>query len=299
MNIVYLLTNKTKTSGKRFYIGSKSECKIVKINGVDTMISVTTGKVYMSSSKSEEFRQDLLDGHVFEVTVLENVGGLRRKELTEIENSYIIKNNAVESAEYYNLSYAVLNSRCGSKIANKYGETIGNMSNHGSSISKRDNNAIKLGYANFGEFVFDAYRRYKECGNYGDVSRYYGRHRGYVRMNLLPYNMEKALIDLNRDCLAELRAMLADNCSLVRACEILDIELPAGRVLLGDYIKDRNFGAAFNKGMSKEELEIEITRRILNGEGFREVSNDIGVTYVSVKRYFLRCVRKRLKASDL
>ena len=300
MNIVYLLTNKSKSEGKRFYVGSKSECKIVKINGVDTMVSVSNGKPYMSSSTSFEFKDDIAAGHIFEVTVLQELGHNKRKDLVKIENEWIIKRDAVNSAEYYNLGYAVLNSRDKGKLANRYGETVSELSQNNSNMSKRDGSARSFGYANYGEFAFDAYRIYLENGkNWSKAAEHFGKHKGYVRVALEPFDMEKAKKDLEVDRSLEIRKLLRERCSLPKACEILGIELPAGRVMLGDYLESRDYTVAANQGKTKLELEVEVTKLILDGEGFREVSNKLGITYESCKRYFFRCIRKRLKSSDL
>ena len=56
---------------------------------------------------------------------------------------------------------------------------------------------------------------------------------------------------------------------------------------------------AYNLQKTKEELEIEITKAILDGEDFVDVAKRTGLVLESVKRYFLRCVRRRLKSSDL
>lgn len=300
MNIVYLLTNKSKSEGKRFYIGSKSDCKIVKVNGVDTMFGVTTGKPYMSSATSFEFKDDLAAGHVFEVSILQQLGQEQRKDLVKIENEWIVAKNAVESPEYYNKGYAVLNVRDQGKLANRYGETVADLAKNNSSTSKRDNTAKSLGFQNFGQFYFEAYAAYKLYDlNWSKAAAVYGKNKGYVRTCLAPFDMEKAIEDLRIDRSVEIRALIADNCSLVEACRILGIELPAGRVMLGDYEESRNYTVAYSQGKTEDELAIEITKRILDGEGFREVSNSTGLIYETVKRYFFRCVRERLKSSDL
>lgn len=301
MNIVYLLTNKNKSSGKRFYIGSKSECKIIKVNGVDTMLGTTTGKVYMSSSTSFEFKDDIAAGHVFEVSILQELRQDQRKDLVKIENEWIIAKDAVNSSEFYNLGYARLNSRDTGKLSNRYGETVQDLAKNNSSTGKRDNTAKELGFDNFGEFYFEAYKAYEENGkNWSKTAAMYGKTKGAIRMALLNFNMEKAKADvLLLDKQAQIRKLIADNCSLVKACEILGIELPAGRILLGSYNENRNFTVAHTQGKTTRELEIEITKRILDGEGFREVSNDTGLIYESVKRYFFRCIRERVKSSDL
>lgn len=299
MEIVYLLTNKSKESGRRFYVGSKSGCKVVKVNGVNTIINVSNGKVYMSSSQSPYFKQDIAQGHIFEATILEKVKEKDRKRLIEIENNWIIKLNAVESDEFYNMAYATMNPHISDQVANKYGETVAELASRNSNMSKRDSSARSLGFTNFGEFAFDAYKRYKECNSWAKVSYSYGKYKNFVRISLEDFDMEKAIADLNKDCKSELRKLLRESCSLRKACEILDIELPSGRLMLGEYLDDRNFKVASLQGKTKSELEIEVSKLILDGKNFREVSNLLGITYESTKRYFLRCIRERLKSSDL
>lgn len=53
------------------------------------------------------------------------------------------------------------------------------------------------------------------------------------------------------------------------------------------------------QGKTKEELELEVTKLVLDGHGLLEVSDKLGITYTSAKRYFFRCIRKRFKSSDL
>ena len=299
MEIVYLLTNKSKLSGKRFYIGSKSSCKIIKINGVKTMVDINSGKPYYSSSTSFEFKDDIKSGNVFEVEILQKVPMKDRKRLVEIENQWIIEKNAVGSDEYYNLGYALLNCRDQGKLANKYGETVGDLAKNNSSASKRDNTAKQVGFNNFGELCFYAYNEYLKSKNWSDVARGFNRHKGFIRMMLGPFDMDKATLDLKTVNVEKIRELLSQNCSLSKACEILNVELPAGRVALGEYIKDRNYSVAFNQGKTKKELELEITREILDGKGFHEVAALTGVTVTSVKRYFFRCIRSNFKSSDL
>lgn len=269
------------------------------INGVKTIMSIDSGKPYYSSSSSFEFKDDLKAGHVFEAEVLQKVPLKDRKRLVEIENEWIIKKNAVSSDEYYNLGFAVLNSRDQGKLANKYGETVGDLSANNSSTSKRDNTAKQLGFSDFGAFCFYAYRRYLETKNWAVVAREFNKHKGFIRIMLLPYNMEKAIIDVKSVDVQKIRELLAENCSLFKACEILNIEVPAGRVALGNYIVDRNYSVAFNRGKTKTELELEIAREILDGKGFNEVALSTGIPLVSVKRYFLRRIRANIKSSEL
>ncbi|MFA9209973.1 MAG: hypothetical protein ACEQSN_17730, partial [Yersinia sp. (in: enterobacteria)] len=132
--------------------------------------------------------------------------------------------------------------------------------------SPRENTAKGLGFTNFGEFYFDAYDNYLRSGrNWSKAAAVYGKHKGYVRTVLRGFDMEKAKVEVERGGFqAQLRGLVADNCSLVKACEILGIELPAGRVLLGEYVESREFKVAWDQGKTKRELELEITKRLLD-----------------------------------
>ena len=106
MNIVYLLTNTSKQHGARFYIGSKTECSIIELDGVPTIISLKDNKPYYSSSQNKEFIEDFKNGDIFVATLLEEVSN--RDLLLATENQHILKNNAIESEDFYNLSEAKL-----------------------------------------------------------------------------------------------------------------------------------------------------------------------------------------------
>jgi len=299
MEIIYRLKNLSRLDGKRFYVGSKSACKVITMDGVKTMINVNTGKPYYSSSTSFDFKKDLANGHIFEVEILQKVPMSERSRLVEIENEWIIKLDAVNNHEYYNLGYALLNCRDPGKLANKFGETVNDLAKNNSSTSKRDNTAHALGFSNFGELCFHIYDLFCEYQNWATIAKFYGKDKGYFRMMLLNFDMEKARKDLSTIDTLRIRKLLAENCSLVKACEICGVELPAGRVALGDYKETRNFSVAFNQGKTKEELELEVTKLVLDGHGLLEVSDKLGITYTSAKRYFFRCIRKRFKSSDL
>lgn len=162
MNIVYLLTNTSKTEGKRFYIGSKTECQIVDVGGIPTIVD-RDGKPYYSSSSSFEFKEAMLRGEIISASLLEEVHD--KKKLLLAENAWIDKSNAVFSEEYYNMSNAVLNCHNQDAIANLYGESVKELAKRNSSLGKRDNSAKDLGYSNFGELCFDIWERYSKNNN--------------------------------------------------------------------------------------------------------------------------------------
>jgi hypothetical protein len=291
VNIVYLLTNKSKTEGKRFYIGAKVECKLLEINGVPTIFNVKTGKPYYGSSSSFEFKEDFKRGDIFVASILEVTS---REDLFERERYYIDLHNAIESDDYYNMSSALDHSYNHHKtLKNSFGETVAEYAAACSQVSKRDNTAKTLGFRNFGELYFTIQDRLDAGEKVKDISASFGKHRKWVQITLEPYNMQKAREDLFRYSAEKLRALIVEGASLKKAAEILDIELPAARVLLGDFNKEleKSFSVARVRGKSKTEMELEITQRILEGEGFIEIGNSMALCRESVLRYFLRCLR--------
>lgn len=299
MNIVYLLTNTNKEKGKRFYIGSKTECNVVSFYGIDTIIDLKTGKPYYSSSQSLEMKSDLKAGNVFSAKILEIV--MDRKELITREDFWIERLNAVKSEDYYNISNAVLNCHDQEVIVNSFRERLKDLASRNSALSKKDATAESLGFNNFGELALHIWAESKNK-TFAEVSRSLGKHRHFAKTYVKLYDETKTLEDLNKSELkSELRDFIAKGCSLFLAAEKLNLSYPAARMLLGDFnkINERSYSVAKSQGLSKEELEIKITKAILDGAGFREVSKEFGIVYESVKRYFFRCVRKRLKSSDL
>lgn len=298
MNIVYLLTNTSKIEGRRYYIGSKQECQIGEIDGVPTIID-REGKPYYSSSSSLEFREDVFKGDIFVASVLEEV--YDRKSLLEAENRWIDTANAVYSDEYYNITNAVLNCHNQDTVANLYGETVFELAKNNSAASKRDNSAKELGYQNFGELCFDIWDRYCKNNNWQVVSESFGKERHWACVTVKPYDMEKAKEDLSKVTQEDVRKLISKKCSLKKVAEILNIEIPAARVLLGDFNKtaQKTFLVAAAKGKTQGELEAEITRDILDGMGWLEVTKKHAVNETSAKRYFMRCIRRHLAPEDI
>lgn len=299
MHMIYLLTNIDKPEGKRFYVGSKQECHLRIVDGIPTIIGNSNGKPYYSSSSSIEMRQEMKNGDRFSASILEDV--IDRKSLLEREDYWITHFNAVKSQEYYNMSNAKLNCHDQDAVANKYGETVKELACRNSSWSKRDATAKKHGFSNFGDFCFHLYDCFETGAGNAEVSRSFGMHKSFAKRIIENYDMEKARQDVKLDVTLQIRNYIKDGCSLYYAAELLGIEIPAARSLLGDYnaVNFRSFSVARDMGKTKEELEIEITKEILSGRGFTEISKEKGIIYESVKRYFLRCVRRNLKDIDL
>lgn len=76
MNIIYLLTNKSKRKKgqPKYYIGSKTECRIERIHKRDVIVDLKTNRIYWGSSSNLQMKQDLKTDK-FEASILAKVGG--------------------------------------------------------------------------------------------------------------------------------------------------------------------------------------------------------------------------------
>lgn len=59
MNIVYMLENLNKKEGRRFYIGSKTECNLEVVDGINRIVSLKTGYPYYGSSQCPTMKDDM------------------------------------------------------------------------------------------------------------------------------------------------------------------------------------------------------------------------------------------------
>lgn len=299
MNIVYFITNKTKQSGKRFYIGSKTECKLVNIDGVDKIVNLKDGKVYNTSSTCNEFAEDLVRGHTFEAKILEVVDD--RSELLSAENSFIVKYDAVNSDDFYNKSYAKLNGVIDkNKVLNVFGETVDQCSTNNRAISKRDNTAIKLGFKNMFELSIFIHSSFESGIGYSEISANLNKERHFAQKYIQSYDMNKCASEVKCDTHKdEVIRMYFNKATMQKISEITGLELPTVRFLIGDLTKPENksFLVAKSKGFTRNEMEDEITNLVISGLNTKEVSNILGINETSVMRYFINCVRRRLGSS--
>lgn len=304
MNIIYMLTNVDKEEGRRFYIGSKTECFIESFEGLSRIVSSKTGKLYYGSSTCLEMKADMKNHHRFNAVILEEVPN--KKDLLERENEWIKKYDAVNSPEFYNKSYAILGIFKVDQQApyNEFGETILGYGKLMSSFNKKNNTAKKFGFKNLGEFCVWIYQRKQSGLSWPAIADEIGWERHQPQRYVSCYNMEKSIAEYdptNIELQREVRTMIAKGASVSKTAELLSLEIPTVIQYIGDFnlLNDRTFLCAQRRGMTKEELGIEVTKRILDGAGFNEVSVDLKLNETSVKRYFLRCVRANLKSSDL
>ncbi len=304
MNIIYLLTNLDKTEGRRFYVGSKAECFIENIRGIDRIVSAKTGLPYYGSSSCPLMKDDMAKGARLCAKILEEVPD--KKLLLETENKWIVSLNAVESPEYYNISYALIGGHMVDQTAayNMYGETIVGYGKAVSSLNKRHNTAKRFGYKNFGEFCLFIHSEILLGKSSAQIAREIGWERHAPYRYISGHNLAKCKAEYDKDNLEltrEIRLLIAEGVSARKIAEMKGLELPTICLYIGDYdqVYRKSFLVAQRRGQTKEELEIQVTKRILQGGGFMEVSRELAINETSVKRYFLRYVRANLDHKNL
>lgn len=294
MNIIYRLTNIDKPSGKRYYIGSKVEAGIATIDGLPTIVSLKTGKPYYGSCSGKDMQQDLANGNRFSAEVLEVCAD--RRDIRRLENWWLRETLAIQSDEYYNDGHAIGLAQL---VVNAFGQLSTAVAKDTSSLSKRDGTARAIGFKHCGEMAVVIANRVAEGATLAALAREYGQER-HLFQRMFPGDiLQKVLQEDPSEHVEAVRSMYARGASVKFAAEHLGITVYAARTALGDYGANKNFAAAVQRGLTPEELEVQVTKKVLAGEGFSAVAKSMGLTETMVGRYFMSCVRKRLKPSDL
>lgn len=312
MNIVYLLTN---LSNNKKYIGQKSECRIEKIDGIDTIINLKSELPYYGSSKNEEMKKDLCL-HKFSASIIEIVNN--KKELLKREDYYVRLYNAVESDEYYNLGYPADFSKYRKEedkkiekrdfqnsIKNIFGETYKEYASRESNISKRVNSARrKLGFENLEDFYLDIYHKInkQEVLNYAALAREYSVERHTIARLVQDVNLNKFYNEV-KNRTSKMEAKIKDfrikGASIKKIAEMLNLEFITVLYYIGTKkIKVKNFVVAERKGLTEDELGYKIMEKFLAGEGFKKITSDLEMTKLQATRYFHRFIRKHLEIND-
>ena len=118
--------------------------------------------------------------------------------------------------------------------------------------------------------------------------------------------MKKCLVELTEPerYKEELRRLIRLGCSLYYACELSGIELPTGRVLLGDYNKvyERMFIASNNKGFTKDEMGARIVQIFLDskdGQGMKAAAKELNLNLSTTGRYLARYLKDHLPYPEI
>lgn len=302
MNIIYLLTNLNKSEGKRLYIGSKQECTVEDVDGVPVIVSLKTGKPYYGSSTCRDMKDDMKSGNTFSAEILEVVPN--KKNLLDRECHHMVVRKAIGSEEYYNKALAHVGTFNVDQTApyNKYGESLAEYGKRQSSFNKRNNNAKRYGFNNLGEFCVWIYTKKLAGYNGAEIAEKVGCERHQPFRYIKDYDMAKCILEYDPNdynLVKEIRKLLGEGVSFYKISELYNLELPTVSMIVGDYEDSKMYLVASRRGMTREELEIQITREILSGKGFFEVAKDINIDETSTKRYFMRCIRRNLDPSRI
>lgn len=302
MNIIYLLTN-LDGKDKKFYIGAKSECRIEIIDELPTIIDIKTERPYLGSATDYTMKEDIKNKNRFSASILKVVNN--KKDLLEEENKQIILYNAVESKEYYNHSYAILGgfSYDHNAIINYFGEKRKDFNSSKSGISKRNSTAKKFNFKNLGEFAVWIYKEKQKVEFFTIIAKTLNCERHTPAKFIESYDMEKCLLELNNkseELVDKVRNLYIKGASFHKIKEILELEIPTISIFMGDFDKkfEREYLTAARKKLTEEELKNKITKLILEGNSVKEAAKLLQINEYSANRYFLKCIRERLKSND-
>lgn len=171
-------------------------------------------------------------------------------------------------------------------------------------MNKKNNTAVKYGFKNAGEFSVWLACQFAIGYTSTQVALKLNWERHGPGKYICDYNMLKCITEYapeNSDKQKEIRDFIAKGVSIKKIAEMLDLEIPTVCLYVGDY--NKMFSSAFlvaqRKGYTKEELEVEITARVLQGQSTDDVAKEFHINETSCKRYFMRCVRRHLKPEHL
>lgn len=294
MNIIYKLSFIDKQTNPKYYIGCKSECSLIDIDGIPTIISLKDNRPYYGSASSKLFQEDFLK-YKIKAEIVKEVSN--RDELIKEEHILLTSLNCAASEEYYNLSngvprqasYVPVNFN---KIINTFGETVKEYNSSKTVVAKRDNTSIKCGFNNFAELAFKIYNLKLQGKTGKDISDSFNKDRHFATKFISLWDMQKALEDIKRDDLSEkVKDMYAKGASLHFISTDLGIELPAARYFLSDFTGDKQtIAGKLNK--TPEELTQNILEKIgKEKKTITEVAQVYGMTTQAVYRYIERYIQ--------
>lgn len=293
MNIIYKFTS--KVSGK-FYIGSKTECDIIsgKIYGRE-------GKVYYSSCRSSEFWKELKDGNIV-LEVLES--NVKRANIYERE-AYWQKLNGFPSDKCWNRLLATdvmpyMTKEAQDRVVNVFGQTLQQVATDNSVVTRKDTAAVREGFANNGEKMFFYLGEVHKFSSYKAMDRFFGRKDYFGRL-LKDSSTEDFDVKF---CKLELKALMREGATFLKACELLGVKDYVVRKELGESfytMMDRmNLVAEVNGYEERDLFNRQILKDFLGGETRDSIAkkyNNLSISTVS--RVIDAEVRERLDINDI
>lgn len=310
MNCIYKYTNLDKVDGSRYYIGSKTECSIIDLDGVPVILDNKSQTPYYGSSCNPEMAFDMQSGNRMSAEVLEIV--CDRDKLRTTERDYLENVDAANNGDYYNLSN---NTLSGTKYnhnapANYLGETIKELANNKSSTSKRDALADELGFDNFASLYIHAYDLISS-GEYtpASFSRSINKDRHYFGRILAANDILAAKEELEsldkEEFIPKIRGMVDRSVSLQKISQHLGLEFITVRALAGDYYRSKsrtnlrgNLNSALVHGLTENEMLDTIGMLVLEGKSMAEIGEKVNVSSKSVSRYIRKLLERVCTEED-
>lgn len=295
MNIIYKLTNKSKTDFPNTYIGSKKNCRLEEIDSVPTIVYLSNGKPYYSSSTCSIFLKDLQDGHEFHAEIMEEITD---PDLTLVREYEILKElNVAHNPQYYNKSNGIprhgsINTSARFDLINKYGETVGDYNGSQTAMARRDKTAKSLGFDNFSELSFDIYEKNKAGITLRQITRDFGKTDSHFAQKFICiFDLDKAVLDVTK---SEYKDKVRDlytkeRVSIRKISEILDIDQVAARYFLSS-LADKDTHSTLYRRINKTEDELvkHVMDSIASGKTSTDVCNELGSTSLIVNRYIAK-----------
>lgn len=298
MNIIYLLTN---TTNNKKYIGQKVEVIIEEIDGVPTIINNKTQLPYYGSSSNILMQQDL-QKNKFKAEILEIVNDKRK--MWEKEDFWIKHFNAVNSENYYNLSYPLNYQKRDfqNTVKNEFGELYKEFASNESSIMKRINSARKIGFDKLEDWYVDVYKKIQIGNNLTKISKEYNVERHTIGRLLADVNINKFYDEIQNytkkeyNTICELRVKGA---SIKKIGKILNLEFATILYYIGtDKIKNKTCSVSKRKGLTEDELGYKIMKEFLCNKGIDEIGDILNMSPNQVSRSFHRFIRKHIEIND-
>lgn len=297
MNIVYKFTS--KSTGK-WYIGSKVECTVLGNDIIDRY-----GKKYFTSSLDEDLREEFLKGNMLLSVIEKNIP---RENLLERERYYQEKENAVESNLSYNKCLAIghgdlgryRKKHTGKSVGNIYGQTVNEIANHNSLVSRKDNKANEVGFSDYGTMYYEILKDKASTGRtFLSYDKEYNQNGFFKRvLKSLSHKEFEVCIDLQK-----IRNHVLSGCTFFKACEIEGYPDYVVRYHFGDTFENlfklEERLATFNGFEKREDLDKFIMRSYLSGCSYKEIERKLeSISSSTVQRVVERIVRERLKIDD-
>ena len=298
MNIIYLLTNLTNN---KKYIGQKVECRIENIDGIDTIINNKTELPYYGSSSNILMIEDM-KSHKFKAEILETV--FDKKEICNREDYWMKYFNAVESDEYYNLTYPLNYAKRDfqNSVKNEFGELYKEYAANESAISKRINSAKKVGFDTLEDFYLDIHKKIQIENNLAKIAREYGVERHTISRLIKEVDIEKFYTETQQYSKRTYNKIVdyrIKGASIKKIAKLLNIEFATVIYYIGtDNYKKQNYIVSNRKGLTEDELGYKIMEKFLKGDGLNKISKDLQLNRNQTSRSFYRYIRKHIEIND-